>query len=94
MAKEQGNEQFKLKNFDKAIEFYTQAIEANPADHTIYGNRSASFHNLKKFDEALVDAEKCIEIKPDWSKGYQRKAMALHGKGELEKAMRFYDKGL
>jgi hypothetical protein len=31
---------------------------------------------MTKYAEALADAEKCIEIKPDWSKGFQRKAMA------------------
>ena len=68
--KELGNEQFKQKNFEKAVEFYGQAIAENPSDHTIYGNRSASYHNMKKFDLALQDAEKCISIKADWSKGY------------------------
>lgn len=85
--KEQGNQEFKAKNFEKAIEFYTQAINENPTDHTIYGNRSASYHNLKKYNEALADGEKCIEIKPDWGKGFQRKAMALHGLGQLDKAL-------
>jgi stress-induced-phosphoprotein 1 len=68
--KELGNAEFKAKNFDKAIELYTQALEENPADHTIYGNRSASYHNLKKFNEALADGEKAISTKADWSKGY------------------------
>lgn len=44
-SKELGNEEFKKKNFDKAIEHYTHAIEENPVDHTVYGNRSASYHN-------------------------------------------------
>jgi len=39
---------------------------------------------LKKFNEALTDGEKCIEVKSDWGKGYQRKAMALHGLGKLD----------
>jgi stress-induced-phosphoprotein 1 len=47
--KELGTEQFKAKNFEKAIEHYTEAIAENPSDHTIYGNRSASYHNLKRF---------------------------------------------
>lgn len=84
MSKDLGNQEFKAKNFDKAVEHYTQAISENPSDHTIYGNRSASYHNLKKFNEALADGEKCIEIKPDWGKGYQRKAMALHALGRLD----------
>ena len=79
MAKDLGNEQFKQKNYEKAIELYTQAITENPTDHTIYGNRSASYHNLKNFSMALLDGQKCIDLKADWSKGHQRKAMALHG---------------
>jgi stress-induced-phosphoprotein 1 len=70
MSKDEGNNHFKAKNYQKAIECYTQAIQENPNDHTIYGNRSASYHNLKKFHEALADGEKCIQIKPDWSKGF------------------------
>ena len=85
--KEQGNNAFKTKDFDTAIKFYTQAIEENPTDHTIYGNRSAAYYSLKKHSEAQADAEKCIEIKPDWSKGYQRKAMALQAQGDLDQAV-------
>ena len=94
MSKELGNEQFKAKNFEKAIEFYTAAVEENPTDQTIYGNRSASYHNLKKYNESLADAEKCIEIKPDWGKGFQRKAMALQGLRKLEEALEAYEEGL
>jgi stress-induced-phosphoprotein 1 len=93
-SKELGNEQFKQKNFDKAIEFYTKAIEENPSDHTVYGNRSASYHNLKKFELALADGEKCVQMKSDWSKGYQRKAMALHGLGRLDESIEAYETGL
>jgi stress-induced-phosphoprotein 1 len=74
--KDQGNEAFKQKDYNAAIEFYSKALENTPTDHTIIGNRAAAFHNLGKYQEALTDAEKCIEIKPDWSKGFQRKAMA------------------
>lgn len=49
---------------------------------------------MKNYEEALNDADKCIEIQPDWSKGYQRKAMALQAKGELEQAVEFYEKGV
>ena len=32
-----GNEQFKAKNFEKAIEFYTLSIEEDPTDHNVWG---------------------------------------------------------
>lgn len=47
--KEQGGAAFKAKEFDKAIGLYTQAIEADGSDHTLYSNRSACYYNLNKF---------------------------------------------
>jgi len=49
---------------------------------------------LKNYVKAGEDADKCIEIKEDWSKGYQRKAMALHGQGNRAEALLNYKKGL
>jgi len=45
--KELGNAAFKAKDYNKAVEHYTEAIAASPNEHTIYGNRSASYHNLR-----------------------------------------------
>lgn len=73
---------------------YTKAIEEAPEDHTILGNRAAAYHQSGQYDEALTDAEKCIEVKPDWSKGYQRKAMALQAQSKLDEAIEFYEKGV
>ena len=66
---------------------YTQATIENPTDHTVLGNRAAAYQNLNKFELAEADADKCIELKPDWSKGYQRKGMALHSMQKYEEAM-------
>ena len=60
-----------------AVNCYTQAISENPNDHTIYGNRSASYLNLEEFEKALNDSQKSIDLKPDWAKGYVRKANVL-----------------
>jgi stress-induced-phosphoprotein 1 len=68
--KDEGNEMFKQKKFIRAVELYTEAIKEAPEDHTLYANRSASFHNLNKYEEALKDGEKCVELQSDWPKGY------------------------
>ncbi|KAF1336779.1 Heat shock protein sti1, partial [Globisporangium splendens] len=34
-----GNEEFNVKNFDKAIEYYSEAIRLDPANHVYYSNR-------------------------------------------------------
>ena len=92
--KDQGNEAFKQKNYEQAIELYAQAIAENPTDHTILSNRSAAFHNLKRHQEAIADAEKCIQIKPDFGKGYMRKGMAQHALNQLAEAVQNYEECL
>ncbi|KAK6522877.1 Hsp90 cochaperone [Arthrobotrys megalospora] len=92
--KAQGNAAFSAKDFPKAIDFFSQAIELDPTNHVLYSNRSGSHASLKDFDSALEDATKCTEIKPDWSKGWSRKGAALHGTGDLIGAIDAYEEAL
>jgi len=69
-SKDQGNAAFKQGNYTLAIQHYTDALSETPNDHTILGNRAAAYQNSSQFAAALADAEKCIQIKPDWGKGY------------------------
>ena len=43
---------------------------------------------------ARAQAQKCIEMKGDWGKGYGRKGAALHGLGRFDQAIAAYEKGL
>ena len=65
--KELGNAEFKAGNYEKAISFFTKSIELG-GDHVLYSNRSACYAGLGKWDEALKDAESCIEKSPTWAK--------------------------
>lgn len=49
---------------------------------------------MKKYDEALTDANKTTEVKPDWAKGWSRKGSALHGLWKLEDARDAFQKAL
>jgi stress-induced-phosphoprotein 1 len=53
---------------------YTKAIENDPTDHVFYSNRSGCSVALRKYADSLSDAKQCIFLKPDWFKGYLRKA--------------------
>lgn len=83
--KNEGNVQFKNGEFLKAAASYTKAIKAEPANHVYYSNRSNAFLKLSKVTKAIEDADKCIELAPDFVKGYHRKASALHAMGEEAK---------
>ena len=89
--KEQGTNAFKAQNFEEAVEHFTKAIEEDQNDHTLFSNRSACYHNLKQFEQAVEDAEMCIKLKSDWGKGYYRKAVALHGMGQLKESYKAFE---
>lgn len=75
--KEKGSKAFAAQQFVEALEFFTTALKEDPTNHTIYSNRSATYMALKDYDKALEDANKTIQFKPDWPKGYYRQGAAL-----------------
>ena len=84
--KDEGNTHFKAGDFLKAAASYTKAIKAEPGNHVFYSNRSQAFLKLSKVQKALEDAEKCIELNPEFVKGYHRKAASLHASQKTEEA--------
>lgn len=55
--KDQGNKAFQAKDYDKAIDLFTQAIKLDPSNHVLYSNRSAAHAGKKEWQAALEDAE-------------------------------------
>lgn len=93
--KQQGNTAFVAKEYAKAAELFGKAIEVSEQpNHVLYSNRSACYTSLKKFPEALKDAEECVKINPGWSKGYNRVGAAQFGLNNLDDAEKSYKKAL
>ncbi|KAF9908689.1 Hsp90 cochaperone [Linnemannia zychae] len=92
--KAQGNKAFLAKDYPTAIDHFSKAIELDPTNHVLFSNRSACFASQKNYEKALEDGEKTVELKPDWSKGYGRKATALYGLGRYPEANDVYEAGL
>lgn len=93
--KSEGNAAFVAKDFDKAVDLFTQAINASETpNHVLFSNRSGCYASLKKWDEALKDADECIKINPQFAKGYGRKGTACHGLGDLVSAKDSFEEAL
>merc|ERR1711912_215865 len=71
-AKTEGNTHMKTKEYQKAIDEYTKAVEFNPKSEVYFCNRAAAYTNLNKFHEALDDCKKAIAINPDYAKAFSR----------------------
>jgi len=67
--KEKGNAAFGKGNYLTAITQYTSALARDPNNHVLYSNRCAASLKLEKWTSASLDADRCIQIKPDWPKG-------------------------
>ncbi|KAK5006101.1 hypothetical protein LTR28_006904, partial [Elasticomyces elasticus] len=92
--KAEGNKLFAAKDFQGAVEKFSEAIKLQPDNHVLYSNRSGAYASLKDYTHALEDANKTVEIKPDWAKGWGRKGTAHHGEGDLVSAMDAFEKAL
>ncbi|KAJ1967691.1 Hsp90 cochaperone [Dimargaris xerosporica] len=92
--KQIGNGQFSNGQFEEAAGTFTRAIKLAPDNHVLYSNRSASYASLKRYQEALEDAEKTIELKRDWPKGFSRKGAALMGLRRFDDARDAFKQGL
>ncbi|KAL5551100.1 hypothetical protein UlMin_001276 [Ulmus minor] len=93
-SKLKGNAAFSAGDFTGAVAHFSDAIALSPTNHVLYSNRSAAYASLHKYSEALTDAKKTVELKPDWSKGYSRLGAAHIGLGQFEDAISAYKKGL
>jgi predicted TPR repeat methyltransferase len=56
-------------------------------------NRCASLLKVSKLSKALGDADKCIELRPSWEKGYFRKGSVLETMSDFQAAAEVYRAG-
>ncbi len=92
--KDKANALLKNKEYTKALEMYDMAVKLAPEDKVHWSNRSACYINLNQADKALEDANKCISIDLNWSRGYQRKGQAELKLEKYEDAIASFKRGL
>ena len=84
---------FEAKKVDAAIRILTAEITVNE-NHFLFSQRSFANAEKKSFNEALLDADKCIEINPTWFKGYLRRGVAYSGLKKWSDALASFKEGL
>lgn len=92
--KEKGNNCVKEKNYKEAIIHYSNGLRKNPADFFLYSNRSFAYLKLKQYYYALADADRVIMERPDFVKGYFRKAEVLRETFQYDEALLNYGRAL
>lgn len=90
--KDQGNEAFKNNDFDLAIKLYTKAINLTPEETKelaiYYKNRAAAYLKQERYEAALSDCDRSLEITPSDPKALFRRSQALENLERYEEAYR------
>ncbi|KAK1645255.1 hypothetical protein QYE76_063060 [Lolium multiflorum] len=92
--KSQGKNAVKRKDYLGASKLYSEALELDNCDATLYSNRSLCYVQIGKSQKALLDADVCIARRPNWVKGYYRKGAAHMSLKEHKKAVEAFLDGL
>ena len=101
--REQGNERMKQGDYDGALDYYSRSINSfggyggasQNADNdalivTALCNRSAAYAALRRYNEALRDADAAVGIKSSHAKAHSRRGFALFRLGKYEEAAAAY----
>ena len=83
---QKGEAQFEQKQFDSAIISFNQLIGEFPQKKEGYFNRGLCFYKLDKYDTAISDFEKCLQIDSVFKEAEYLKALSLQKKGALKSA--------
>ncbi|KAJ6574632.1 hypothetical protein B0H19DRAFT_1254311 [Mycena capillaripes] len=92
--KQSGNTLMSSKQYDKAIESYTQAIAADPTNAIYYSNRAAAYSSKGDHLSAVNDAEHAITIDPKFVKAYHRLGHAQYSLADFKAAADAFERGL
>ncbi|XP_048589916.1 protein unc-45 homolog A isoform X3 [Nematostella vectensis] len=96
--KEEGNKYFKAGDYEAALSSYAAALKLYSGDEkdkekqkekaVIYKNRAACQLKLEKYEAAIKDATKALDIVPNDPKALFRRSQAFEATGRLEEAFK------
>nr|AAK26118.1 putative gag-pol polyprotein [Oryza sativa Japonica Group] len=84
--KSHGEKAVKRNDYLAASKIYSEALELDYFDATLYSNRSLCNLQIGEAQKALLDADRCVELRPKWVKGHYREGAALMVLKEHKKA--------
>lgn len=89
-----GNEALSLGEIELALNFFNQAIEADPNYAQGYYMRGLVIANHQSFKDALPDYNRALELDPTFAQGFISRGTAYRQLGDYDKAFADYERSL
>ena len=80
----------RYSEYKKAEETLTTAIKYDKNNFEAYYYRGCARVNAMKYDEAIADFEKAVELKPDYADAYFNLGRTYYMKHDEDKACEYY----
>ncbi len=84
----------KLKCYEKAIAYYSEALKLNSSLFDVYNKRGIVYNDKGKYDLAIRDYNTAIEYYPDYADAYANRGLAYNQKGNHDRAIQDYNKAI
>jgi tetratricopeptide (TPR) repeat protein len=91
---ERGNSYVAKKEFDRAIEDYTEAVRLDPTYSVAYNQRGNSYYSKGDYVRAIENYDEAIRISAGSEVQYSNRASAYYYRGEFGRALEDYDRAL
>jgi tetratricopeptide (TPR) repeat protein len=95
-CKENGNKHFAFGELDIAANYYTDALRLCPKTEECLKERSIYYCNRAacalalsppRYEDAIYDCDRALELKPDYAKALARRSQALEATNALDEAL-------
>ena len=82
-----GNDHFKAKRWNEAVECYTRAMKYDSSNSVYPANRAMCYLKLGKIEDAEKDCTTALRLDPKYTKAYYRRATARKQQGKYVLAL-------
>lgn len=76
-----------MRDYDRAIADYSEAIRLNPSDASAYNGRGSAYHDKREYDRAIADYSRAIEIDPRSADCYSYRAWTYFKAGKAAQGL-------
>ena len=72
-ALDKGNEFFEVRQYEEAVEEYTEALRIDPEYAGAYYNRGYAYYLMGRYDRSIADYSESLRLEPDDVDAYIRR---------------------